>query len=69
MDCKALVTITVVVLLAGCGESTAPDRAPAEERETVFDPLTDTLDRAAGVEDTVRERSEELRRRIEESEE
>jgi hypothetical protein len=61
--------------LAGCGPSTeAPEEASnaaesaAAERESVFDPLTETLDRAAGVEDTLRERSEELDRRIEEDE-
>jgi hypothetical protein len=65
--------------LAGCGPSTeapeeprdaAPDAAEsaATERESVFDPLTETLDRAEGVEDTLREQSEELRRRVEEAE-
>jgi hypothetical protein len=34
----------------------------------VFDPLTSTIDRAEGVQDTVNAQSEELRRRVEEAE-
>jgi hypothetical protein len=58
--------------IAGCGGS---DDAPADTaaeteqpRETVFDPLTSTIDRAEGVQDTVDAQSEELRRRVEEAE-
>jgi ABC-type phosphate/phosphonate transport system substrate-binding protein len=58
--------------VAGCGES---DDAPADAaveteqpRETVFDPLTSTVDRAEDVQGTVDAQSEELRRRVEEAE-
>lgn len=51
--------------LAACGEG--GEETPREaQREGVFDPLTQTLERAEGVEDTLRERSEALRRRVEE---
>jgi hypothetical protein len=66
---KWLLTGACVALLAGCGESEDMPAAPEEPpRETVFDPLTQTLDRAEGVQDTVEEQSEELRRRVEEAE-
>jgi hypothetical protein len=57
-----------VAILVACGGSQDADREPVQQRETVFDPLTETLDRAAGVEDTVRQQAEETRRRIEEAE-
>jgi hypothetical protein len=65
---KLSFTFVVVGLLAACGESVDAGRERVEDRETVFDPLTETLDRAAGVEDTVRQQAEETRRRIEEAE-
>ena len=54
---------------AGCGGSQAPDE-PAEPptenaRPTVFDPLTSTIDRAQGVQQTVDDQAAELRRRVE----
>ena len=70
---KALLPLILLGLVA-CAErqaETTPE-ASAEEaqppRETVFDPLTSTIDRAEGVQDTVDAHSEELRRRIEEAE-
>jgi hypothetical protein len=64
---------TVIVLLAalsGCGgsEPTASAPPPEQPRPTVFDPLTSTLDRAEGVQQTVDEQAAELRRRLEEAE-
>ncbi len=63
--------------LAGCGGS-APadspaDRAaerdePAPRRETVFDPLTSTIERAQGVQQTVDAQAAEQRRRLEQAE-
>ncbi|HEY5665564.1 MAG TPA: hypothetical protein VIV64_02505 [Gammaproteobacteria bacterium] len=58
---KALLTILSVFLVACSGpggESTAGQDA------TVFDPLTGTMDRAAGVEDTLRESDAARRREI-----
>jgi hypothetical protein len=75
MNAKRLLTIVCLAALAGCGqsadvqqESSSAAGAEETERDSVFDPLTETLDRAEGVEDTLREHSEELRRRIEEAE-
>ena len=60
---KALLTFLSVFLVAcsGPGSESSTGRAPDE---TVFDPLTGTMDRAAGVEDTVRESDAARRREI-----
>ena len=57
-------------VLARCSGSSQEQDAepPAADSESVFDPLTETLDRAQGVEETLRQNAEELRRRIEEDE-
>lgn len=52
--------------LAACGSETESTRAPDDE--TVFEPLTDAVDRAERVQSTVDERAEALRRRIDEAE-
>jgi hypothetical protein len=65
----------VLMLLAGCGgadragpaDRTSSD-ARGDDREGVFDPLTDTIDRAESVQDTVDAQAEALRRQIEEAE-
>lgn len=59
----------ILLGLAACAEREAETPAEAEpSRETVFDPLTSTIDRAEGVQDTVDAQSEALRRRVEEAE-
>jgi hypothetical protein len=60
----------VALHLAGCGGRAEPAAAPqqAEPRPTVFDPLTSTLDRAQGVQQTVDQQAAEQRRRIEDAE-
>jgi hypothetical protein len=75
VNAKWLLTVVCCSGLASCGqsadvqqESSSTAEATETERESVFDPLTETIDRAEGVEDTLRERSEELRRRVEEAE-
>ncbi|HEY5568384.1 MAG TPA: hypothetical protein VIM81_14240 [Gammaproteobacteria bacterium] len=75
MNAKWLMTAVCLSGLAGCGqpadvqqESSSAAETTETDRESVFDPLTETLDRAEGVEDTLREQSEELRRRVEEAE-
>ena len=72
---KACVSAAIVLVIAGCGGSEQPQaqdtdeaRKPAERRETVFDPLTSTLGRAQGVQQTVDEQAAEQRRRIEDAE-
>lgn len=60
----------VVIALSACGESPPAEQpaAPAAPRPTVFDPLTSTIDRAEGVQQTVDDQAAEQRKRIEEAE-
>ena len=68
MPRKAYVLAALVLVVAGCGASEEPAQPePAPRRETVFDPLTGTIDRAEGVQQTVDEQAGEQRRRIEEA--
>jgi hypothetical protein len=72
MPGKAAALIAIVYVLGGCsgGEEPAARAAEpetAQKRETVFDPLTSTIDRAEGVQQTVDEEAAEQRRRIEEA--
>jgi len=62
--------LAVIGLLAGCGSDSPPpaEKAQPEQRETVFDPLTSTLDRAQDVQQTVDEQAAALRKRVEEAE-
>jgi hypothetical protein len=58
---------------AGCGGDGDAARealgdAPPPRRETVFDPLVGTLDRAEGVQQTLDRQAAEQRRRIAEAE-
>lgn len=65
---KASLAVLFLGLVACTGpkvESPPPEDSPDP---TVFDPLTGTLDRAAGVEDTLREGEARRRRAIEEAE-
>jgi hypothetical protein len=63
---KTLLTVLLGLGIAACGAETETLSEPRDEG--VFDPLTETLDRAQGVQSTVDERAEELRRRIEQAE-
>jgi hypothetical protein len=63
----------LALTLAACGGSEPEDgaaerRETAPRRETVFDPLTSTIDRAEGVQRTVDQQAAEQRRRIEDAE-
>jgi hypothetical protein len=63
----------VLLTLAGCGGSEPADEpaaapAPQAARPTVFDPLTSTIDRAQGVQQTVDDQAAQLRKRLEEAE-
>jgi len=53
--------------LAGCGSSDEPaEQVPAEaDAGNVFEPLTDSLERAEGVEETLRDAAAERRRQLE----
>jgi hypothetical protein len=74
MRLEVILFLSLTVASGGCsGEGDAPERAaeelePAQRRETVFDPLTSTIGRAEGVQQTVDEQAAEQRRRIEEAE-
>ena len=67
-----VLTFLACLTLLGCGEADnatqAADSADAVDRPTVFDPLTGTLDRAEGVEDTLAASAAERRRQLEEAE-
>jgi hypothetical protein len=66
------VLIAIALLVGGCNGADVPaERADEPEtaprRETVFDPLTSTIGRAEGVQQTVDDQAAEQRRRIEEA--
>ena len=67
---RALVLLAAALVVASCGDTDATETPsePAARRETVFDPLTSTIDRAQGVQQTVDEQAAEQRRRIEAAE-
>jgi hypothetical protein len=72
MQCSYVLASALTILLVGCGGSGPNEQAaqPREEpprRETVFDPLTSTIGRAEGVQQTVDEQAAEQRRRIDEA--
>jgi hypothetical protein len=62
----------LAVFCVGCSKAEPPaDKTPdanAGRRETVFDPMVGTIDRAKGVQTTVDEQAAELRRRVEQAE-
>jgi hypothetical protein len=58
--------VLVAVLFLGLIACTERQPESSEPDETVFDPLTDTLDRARGVEETLLNSEEERRRLIDE---
>jgi len=69
---KACVVAVVALAVGGCGGGDAPAEPVAKQpepprRETVFDPLTSTVGRAEGVQQTVDQQAAEQRRRIEEA--
>lgn len=67
---RMMLAIAAMAALLGCGAATdeTDARRDVAERETVFDPLTGTLDRARGAEDALRESEQARRRQLELSE-
>lgn len=57
--------IVILLGLAACTDQASGPPAAADSDPTVFDPLTGTLDRAAGVEDSLRDSAAERRRQLE----
>jgi hypothetical protein len=74
MRLGALLFLSIALGVGGCSgdgeprERAAEQREPAQRRETVFDPMTSTIGRAQGVQQTVDQQAAEQRRRIEEAE-
>ena len=67
----SILALSFVLVVAGCGGSdttTTPPPEAQKPRETVFDPLTSTIGRAQGVQQTVDEQAAEQRKRIEDAE-
>ena len=72
MAARTAVLVVIACVVAGCTPADEPtERAAVPEaaprRETVFEPLTSTIDRAEGVQQTVDEQAAEQRRRIDEA--
>ena len=71
MPRKLWLSTWLMISCVGCGGDPPADDAPAANggrRETVFDPLVGTIDRAKGVQTTLDDQAAELRRRVEEAE-
>lgn len=67
---RSVLCLVIALGVVGCAEESEPTAPPpqAERRPTVFDPLTSTIDRAEGVQQTVDQQAAEQRRRIEDAE-
>jgi hypothetical protein len=69
VNAKLVLVAAVALLPVGCGGPSEPtDPPPTAPRPTVFDPLTSTIDRAQGVQQTVDQQAAEQRRRLEDAE-
>jgi hypothetical protein len=73
MQLRRVLWSAIALVLVGCGGPDPAERAvesnePPPRRETVFDPLTSTIDRAKDVQQTVDQQAAEQRRRLEELE-
>ena len=72
MAARTAVLVAIACVVGGCSRADEPTEPAAEtearpRRETVFDPLTSTIERAEGVQQTVDEQAAEQRRRIDEA--
>jgi hypothetical protein len=72
MPARTALLVAIVCVVGGCSGSDEPTQQaaqpePAPRRETVFDPLTSTIGRAEGVQQTVDDQAAEQRRRIDEA--
>ena len=64
-SCGSLLLLSAL-LLAACSTDNSPEPAPPSQ--TVFDPLTQTMDRARAVQGTVDDQSKALRQGVEQAE-
>jgi hypothetical protein len=65
---SSLLLVALAVALTACGSSPPPPQEQKPQRkETVFDPLTSTIDRAKSVQQTVDDQAAEQRKKIEEA--
>jgi hypothetical protein len=64
---KALLALLFLCLVA-CTDREPQVASDPVRDDSVFDPLTETLDRAAGVEQTLQDSAAERRRQLEEAE-
>jgi hypothetical protein len=62
------IVVTCTVALAACSPDKAPDAPPAPPQKTVFDPLTQQMDRARQVQGTVDTQTQDTRKAIEAAE-
>ena len=60
--------LTFAGLLVACSPDKAPDPPPAPPQKTVFDPLTQQMDRARQVQGTVDTQTQDTRKAIEAAE-
>jgi hypothetical protein len=72
MHLRYALASALMIVLAGCGvggpaEQAREPREEAPRRQTVFDPMTSTIGRAEGVQQTVEQQAAEQRRRIDEA--
>lgn len=66
---SSLLLVALAVAITACGSSQPPPQEQKPPRkETVFDPLTSTIDRAKGVQQTVDDQAAEQRKKIEAAE-
>ena len=55
-----ILALMMCLMLSGCGNEPADDAASQEDKETVFDPLIESVDKAKGVEDTVMQQKKDM---------
>ncbi len=66
---SSLLLVALAVVLTACGSAQPPPQEQKPQRKpTVFDPLTGTIDRAKGVQQTVDEQAAAQRKKIEAAE-
>jgi hypothetical protein len=73
MAARTAVLVAIACVVGGCSPADEPTERAAEpetapRREAVFDPLTSTIGRAQGVQQTVDDQAAEQRRRVDEAE-